>query len=434
MPANRSNIGYHLDNMIGDRVAKVAVTRLYKAVDGVTDAMGLTVPANNTKDPAFAPGCIFRHIDGEVVATGTVDSGDATSLIDATLTTTFDSNDELIGNYVVDTDKQMYGLIEDYVQSTGDITVDDWVDFNGTAVAAAKVPVSGDAFIVFKQTSGNVLYVNTGNDIVGCRFERVLTAGMSESTLIDTQDSPSQAIWAGVDLNALRNLGGGFLYENDFMDRIPNANVGSSTTITTADWTLTAVTEGGVHRLSIAGGGMLVDSAGNATADDGVEAQLVNCAVVPAAGAKIYFEARVKMKDTGDDQYYIGLAAVDTTLIAAGVVDDVVDKAAFFRDSGGSPADDKLSTIISRGDAENEGADKASVADDTWTKLGIVIDGLTSVKFYQDGKLVHTNTTTASIPNALMCLSFVAKVEQTSADAELSIDWVRLAQVGVRNA
>ena len=427
MSANRANIGWHLTNMLGDQVAAAAVTTIYKAQDGITDCMGLTVPTNDADD--YAPGCIFRHIDGEVVATGTVDSGDATSLLDATLTTTFNSNDELIGCYVVDTDKQMYGLIDDYAQSTGDITVDDWVDYDGTAVAAAKVPVSGDAFIVFKQTSGNCLYVNTGNDITGCRFERILTAGMNESALIDTQDSPSQAIWKGVDLNALRNFSGGFLYENDFMEA-PN--------LTTAEgWTLTTVNSG---TIAVAptdeGGSLIIDTAGYAHDNDGLECQLTSCAVLPAAGKKIYFEARVKMLNTGLDEYFVGLAAIDTSLMASGVVDDESDKVGFFRDNGTSPADDRLNTITARTTAEAEGADKVVVADDTWVKLGFVIDGLTSIKFYADGKLVDTVPVaeTANIPNALIYLSLVAKVDQTSTDAELTIDWVRVAQVGTRNA
>jgi hypothetical protein len=427
MSANRANIGWHLANMIGADPGAATPLIIFKSEDGILDCYGITVPTDGTTDPAYAPGCTFRHVDGEVVATGTVDSADATSLIDLTLATTFDSDDELIGCYVVDTQKRIYGLIDDYNGTTGDITVDDWLDYDDAAVAATVFPAAGDAFIVFKKTSGNTLYVNTGNDIVGCRFERVLTAGMNESPLIDTQDGPSQAIWGGVDLNALRNMSGGFLYEDDFMGGIDVTNDDA--------WAIDTTTSGAIAPDTTDEGGVIVfDSAGNATADDGINAQLTNCGVLPAAGKTIYFEARVKMVDTGDDQYYIGLCEVQTAIIASGVVEDTDDKCGWFRDSGASPADDKLSTIISRAAAENEGADKASVADDTWVKLGFVINGLTDVKFYVNGELVQTNTTTASIPNKFMCLSFVSQVEQTSADAELRVDWVRLAQVGTRNA
>ena len=429
MSANRSNIGWHLANMLGDKEAAVAVTTLYKAIDGITDAMGLTVPANDTA--GYAPGCTFRHIDGEVVATGVVDSGDATSLLDLTLATTYDSNDELIGMYVVDTDKQMYGLIDDYAYATGGITVNDWLDYDGVAVAAAKVPVALDVFYIFKVTSGNCLYVNVGNDIIGCRFERVLTAGMNEAVGVDNQDGPSQAIWAGVDLNALRNFSGGFLYEDDFMGQID---------VTSADgWTITQDASGTIIGEADAPGGvLLIDSAGHTAAHDGVNLQLKNCAVLPAAGQKIYFEARVKMLNTGIDEYFVGLCGTLTDIIeqTSGLLDDTVGKVGFFRDNGASPGDDKLNTVTARTTAEAEGADKVVCADDTWIKLGFVIDGLTSINFYANGVLVDTVPVaeTANIPNVGLNLSFVAQCDQTSTDAELSVDWVRVAQVGVRDA
>jgi len=427
MSASRWNIGWTLANMKNADPGAASPATIFASEDGILDCYGITVPTNGTTDPKYAPGCTFRHVDGEVVTTGTVDSGDATSLIDLTLASTYDSNDELIGCYVVDTNKRIYGLIDDYAYATGDITVNDWLDYDGVAVAATYYPAAGDAFEVIELTSGNTLYVNTGNEITGCYFEPVVTGDMNQTAVLDMQDSPSQAIWGNVDLNALRNMQGGFLYEDDFMGCVD---------VTTGDgWTLTQTTSGGITvDTADEGGVLMLDTAGHAGADDGIEAQLTNCGVLPAAGKKIYFEARVKMTDTGDDQHYIGLAGIDTSIMDTGVVDDTVDKAGFFRDSGASPADDRLSTIIARTTAENEGADKCVVADNTWTKLGIVIDGLTSVKFYQDGKLVHTNTTTASIPNAFMCLTLVCKVEQTSADAELHVDWVRLAQVGIRNA
>ena len=421
MSANRSNIGWHLANMLGDKEAAVAVTTLYKAIDGITDAMGLTVPANNTS--GYAPGCIFRHIDGEVVASGTVDSGDALSLLDLTLATTYDSNDELIGMYVVDTDKQMYGLIDDYAYATGDITVDDWVDYDGTAVAAAKVPVSGDAFYIFKVTSGNCLYVNVGNDIIGCRFERVLTAGMNESVGVDNQDGPSQAVWAGVDLNALRNFSGGFLYENDFLDELdPTDDAGG--------WSITQVdTAGTMHSEAGAPGGVIEFASAGNSADDGINSQLENCCVLPAAGQKIYFEARIKVSEA-DEQWAIGLAEAGmTAAIAAGVFDDTVCKVLFGHHTGTA---DKINTIVAKDSVQDETADVADMTDTVWVKVGFVIDGVTSVKFYINGKLVETGSTANTMPHQAMVLTCVAQFE--AAATTLSVDWIRVAQVGVRDA
>jgi len=213
----------------------------------------------------------------------------------------------------------------------------------------------------------------------------------------------------------------GIAFFDDFMGPID---------VTSADgWVITQVTTGALAPVvTHDGGALLVDSAGHTSADDGVNAQLTNCLFKLAAGRKLWFESRCKFKDAGDDQYFMGLAGVDTTLIAAGVVDDVVDKAGFFRHAASTA--DKISSIVSRTSAEDSTADVADIADDTWVNLGFVLDGLTSVKFYVNGTLVETGTTVANLPNAVMCLSMVAQVEQTSADAEMTVDWVRIAQYG----
>ena len=230
----------------------------------------------------------------------------------------------------------------------------------------------------------------------------------------------SPNLWKDCPLTELRtNPERGFSYFNDYLGTID---------VTTADgYVITAVNSGAIAPVVDEDGGVLLDdSAGNNAAHDGVNVQLTNCMFKSAAGRKIWFEARVKMVDAGDDQYYIGLAGIDTTLIASGVLDDTVDKCGFFRHAASTA--DKISTVTARTSAEDTTADVATIADDTYVKLGFLIDGLTSVKFFVNGTLVETGTTTANIPNAVMALSYVAQVEQTSADAELSVDWVCIAQ------
>jgi len=137
-------------------------------------------------------------------------------------------------------------------------------------------------------------------------------------------------------------------------------------------------TKGSIAGDATAQGGVLtVTSATGDSADDGINAQLKNCMFKPAAGVKIWFEARVKMSDA-TQQYFIGLAGVDTTLIASGVLDDVVDKCGFYHEAAST--DNKISAVSSR---------------------------LTS------------------------CLSAVAQYE--SADGVMSVDWVKIAQEGGRS-
>ena len=146
----------------------------------------------------------------------------------------------------------------------------------------------------------------------------------------------------------------------------------------------------------------------------------------PADGVKIFFEARVAMADA-TQQYYVGLAGVDTTIIAAGILDNVVDKCGFFHFAAGT--DDKISAVSSRTSSKEEDADVDDNADGVYIKLGFIIDGLTRVDYFVNGVDVGNCVDASDIPNAVMCLTFVAQYE--GADAELSVDWVRIAQYKV---
>jgi len=228
----------------------------------------------------------------------------------------------------------------------------------------------------------------------------------------------SPAIWNQMPMDDIIAGKRGFVFEDDFL--------GGANLVTAEGWVLTTVTSGTIALSATEVGGALVVSSGaHNAADDGAQAQLLNCRVLPVAGTKIAFEARVQMNDA-TDQYFVGLAATDTTLIAAGVLDDVSDKAGFFH--AVSETDDKISTVTARAAADDATSDVADNADGTYVTLGFVIDGLTSIKFYVNGVLVETGATVASIPSAAMCLSLVSQIEATGANAELTIDRVRVAQ------
>jgi len=234
--------------------------------------------------------------------------------------------------------------------------------------------------------------------------------------------APSEALWEDCPWEEIeRNPGLGIVYFNDFM--------GTENLASGEGWTITQVTSGTMSLLAAEGGALHVDSGGHASADDGVQGQLLNCRFLPAAGKTIWFEARVKMNDA-TDQYYIGLAETDTTLIDGGVIDDASDKCGFFHHAAST--DNKISCICSRADADETTANVADNTDGTYMTVGFRISGLTSVEFYVNGVLVETSSTTTKIPNSAMCLSVVAQVEATDEDAEMDIDWVKIAQLGAR--
>lgn len=310
-------------------------------------------------------------------------------------------------------------------------TIDGITDCYGTTVPADATAGYAPG-CRFTDVMNGAAYINEGS-ATSCDFNQANTTATDLVAQIEATDlagtaagaGPSPLIWDDSKLlEVMLDPTKGFYYFEDYLGQID---------VTSGDgYTLTKVTTGAISAVATEDGGvLLVDSAGHGSADDGVNAQLTNCLFKPAAGRTIRFEARVKFKDAGDDQYYIGLAGVDTTLIASGVVDDVVDKCGFFRQAASTA--DKISSICSRTSTEDITANVGDIADNTYVKLGFVIDGLTSVKFYVNGVLVETGTTAAAIPNAVMCLSYVAQCEQTSADAEMSVDWVRILQEGARS-
>ncbi len=84
---------------------------------------------------------------------------------------------------------------------------------------------------------------------------------------------------------------------------------------TTNDWTLTQATAGS-GAVSVTIPGALTLNAGDTTTLHGVQIQRKVSAFIPAAGKDLWFEAVVQTAFlTGD--FFIGLAAVDTTIIAS---------------------------------------------------------------------------------------------------------------------
>ena len=279
------------------------------------------------------------------------------------------------------------------------------------ATQAGMGPCVGIAYeTVDRSSTAGLVWAKIVHPGFGDIYDGTLGVGYSENLW---RDCPWDEI--------VKNPGLGIVYADDFM--------GMANTVTTEGWTITNTTTGTLSLVAAEGGELKFDSAGNTTSDDGTEAQLLNCRFLPAAGKTIWFEARIKMNDA-TDLYFIGLAATDTTLMAAGVLDDVVDKCGFYHEAAGT--DNKISSVTARAAADDKTADVAGNTDATYMTVGFRITGLTSVEFYVNGVLVETGVTAANIPNVAMCLSGVSKIEVAGADAELSVDWVRIAQLGAR--
>jgi hypothetical protein len=235
---------------------------------------------------------------------------------------------------------------------------------------------------------------------------------------------PSPLIWSDVNWNDLStNPESGSVYYDDYMG---NSVIPASTTAVDGGWTVTRATAGTMG--SIIGDGGILNLTAAATADQGMNAQLLNCCVVPTAGRTIHFEARVKISDI-DNQIFIGMASTQTAIIASGVLDETTMSAVgFFTDE--PSATTKYGTIVSKAGTNDTTEDIAvGFVADTYAKIGFVMDGVTSVAFYYNGVLVETGSTANTMPAVALGLSLVCQNEDGSNVNTLDVDWVRVAQV-----
>jgi len=316
----------------------------------------------------------------------------------------------------------------------------------------AIVPVWSDKTIVardklFLEAGQNTL-VNDGANIGcvaiavesrTCGTGAVVLAkliGISDNQIRDIQQQvtagvgPSDALWKDCPWDDIqRDPSLGIVYFEDYMGEID---------VTSADgWTLDQDnSKGAIAGGATEQGGTIIFSTEAVTSTDYglASAQLKNCMVKPAAGVTIWFEARVKI-NADDSAFYVGFAGVDTSLMdTSGDVDDAVDKAGFYHDSGTTA--NKWDCIMARTNAADAREDEITCADGTYQTLGFKINGLTSVDFYSNGVLATTATvtTTANTPNAVMCLSAAAlKIADGASGAEtLTMDWCKIAQLGGR--
>jgi len=232
---------------------------------------------------------------------------------------------------------------------------------------------------------------------------------------------PSEDLWQDCPWQEIKNdLGHGFYYETDFMGPLDPTDA--------CGWEVTQATSGALDSV-IGVGGELHATAGAATADQGVNAQLLNCCVKPAAGKTIWFETRAQFSNLDPNQYFVGIASTDTTLIAGGELDETNPSSIGFFQDVNSDADN-IGCITQKAGSNETTENVAEISEATWVKLGFRVNGVSSVQFYVDGELVETSSDTDDIADGVeMCLSLVCQNEDGSNTNTLKLDWVRIAQL-----
>ena len=243
--------------------------------------------------------------------------------------------------------------------------------------------------------------------------------------ITDAVLSPSVSMWDDCPLLAIFNDPAvGSIFFDDFVFFVHQQN-GWSCTLTNA----------GHNHVEDATGGLLYMHASDVTVADNDETYVgmdsyigANSKVyVPTAGKDIWFEARVKFTEANVDDANV-IAGLMSKWSADALIDNgggpfaAYDGIVFFKVDGGTV----WQAEASNGEAQTTLTSVATRQSGTWTRLGMFIDGSSSVTFYING--VAVGTTTTNLPDAGITPVFGVKNGDTNEEA-LYVDWVRVVQL-----
>lgn len=264
---------------------------------------------------------------------------------------------------------------------------------------------------------------------------------MEDGIVQDTASGrgPSPALWGDCPWGEYSDgKGNGTVYLNEYVNRLGGSQQTLTGTSTTelADWIQTEVTSGLTVRNEAVGGILRISSQASASADDGLTVMYRATPFAPTDEKTIWFEARVALTniDAGagaEDQFFIGLCNTIVSALPSGVVDDTVDKVAFFHHDGSTVG--TLSFITAKTTVEEITTSAATgLVTGAFVKLGFKIDWVSSVQTitpFVNGVAGTVHNTASTNPTAATGLGIcLAAVSEGTTTALLDVDWVRVAQ------
>jgi hypothetical protein len=182
-----------------------------------------------------------------------------------------------------------------------------------------------------------------------------------------------------------------------------------------ADWTVTETQAGATQALTNGDGGLLLLT--NSAADDDLNAlQKVGASFAFAAGKKLWFEARFKVSDATQSDFVMGLQGTDTTPL------DTSDGVFFLKADGST----SVSLVVEASSTATTTSSVATVANDTFVRLGFWYDGDAAVYYFVNGALGGKSVTT-NLPTADLRVSFGIQNGEAVAKT-MTIDYVFVAK------
>jgi hypothetical protein len=149
------------------------------------------------------------------------------------------------------------------------------------------------------------------------------------------------------------------------------------------DWTVTETDSGATQALADGDGGLLLVT-NTAADDDLVSLQKKGESFRFASGKRLFFEARFKVSDATQSDFVIGLQITDTTPL------DVTDGVFFIKADGST----SVALRVEKNNTATATSAVATMADDTFIRLGFYYDGESSIQYFVNGVVTGTSVTT----------------------------------------
>ena len=202
------------------------------------------------------------------------------------------------------------------------------------------------------------------------------------------------------------------VYDEDFLD----VTIGTNTI---PGWTFTAATSGAITQDTTNPGGIMLISAGAATANQGVNWQLNSPAFKIAAGKPVAFEVYGKFTGLTNLklQTFLGLTTISTAVIAAGAM-ATLDRVGF----QGITTTGVLTSVARQTGTAVTGTG-VTLVDATFYRLGFFATS-TQIDFYVNGLIVSSLTT--QIPTVAVAPTVVVQANATDTPV-LALDRIRVA-------
>jgi hypothetical protein len=183
-----------------------------------------------------------------------------------------------------------------------------------------------------------------------------------------------------------------------------------------ANWTVTETQAGATQALTDGDGGLLLLT--NTAADnDLVALQKVGESYRFASGKKLFFEARFKVSEATQSDVVMGLQITDATPL------DVTDGVFFIKADGST----SVSLLVEKNNTATTTSSVATMADDTFIRLGFYYDGASAIQYFVNGALGGTSVTTNLPDDEDMTVSFAIQNGEAVAKT-MTVDYIFVAK------